>query len=311
MTAKRFGVIGLAGVILALLVGSTAIGKTLVINEIAWAGSAASSADEWIELVNVSDEPIDLIGWALVFADTVIHLGELDGATREIRQTTTGPGDFLLLERTDDTTISDIEADLIYKGSLSNEGCVLRLLDPTGTEVDTANAFQEEGWAAGAASDGELPYASMERVNQLDLDIPDNWRSNDGITRCGWDANGETLSGTPGSKNSATIVAETVPIVEVLSPEEGADVFGEFIIPWTAIDPDGYLEQLRIDIHLSSDGGTTWEPLIEGLANSGTYAWETAAFPEGETYRLKVIATDNDGLSGEGVTPIFTIVSEP
>jgi len=58
MTAKRFGVIGLAGVILALLVGSTAIGKTLVINEIAWAGSAASSADEWIELVNVSDEPI-------------------------------------------------------------------------------------------------------------------------------------------------------------------------------------------------------------------------------------------------------------
>ncbi|HUT87368.1 MAG TPA: lamin tail domain-containing protein, partial [Candidatus Heimdallarchaeota archaeon] len=76
MTAKRFGVLGLAGVILALLVGSTAIGKTLVINEIAWAGSAANGQDEWIELCNVSDEAVDLTGWALAFGEVVIHLGE-------------------------------------------------------------------------------------------------------------------------------------------------------------------------------------------------------------------------------------------
>jgi len=287
-----------------------AVSKTLVINEIAWAGSAASSADEWIELTNTSNELIDLAGWTLVLGDAAIHLGEVDEVTKEVRRTSVEPGGFFLLERTDDATISDIEADLIYAGALSNAGMVLRLLDSNGIEVDTANAGLE-GWAAGSASTGDLPYATMERIDPAGSDVPENWRSNNGVIRCGCDANGETLNGTPGTKNSATIVAETVPVVEVLSPLEGQEARGKLSITWTAIDPDGRPEQLRIDITVSSDGGASWEPLIEGLANSGTYAWETAAFPEGETYRLKVIATDSDGLSGEGVSPVFNIVGEP
>jgi len=310
MTAKRVGFIGLVGVILALLVGPTAIGKTLVINEIAWAGSAASSADEWIELVNVSDEPIDLVGWTLVFADTVIHLGELDGATREIRQSAVGPDDFLLLERTDDATISDIEADLIYVGNLINTGLVLRLIDANGDEVDTANANQE-GWAAGSASTVELPYATMERVDPAGADVPGNWHSNDGVIRCGSDANGETLNGTPGAKNSAAIIAETVPVVTLIAPTESADERAQSSIIWSAVDPDGPPEQLRIDIYLSSDGGETWEPLLEGLANSGAYTWDPTALPDGTSYQLKVTATDREDLFGEAVSPVFAIANEP
>lgn len=308
--AKRFGVIGLAGVILALLVGSTAIGKTLVINEIAWAGSATSSADEWIELASMSDELIDLVGWTLVFADTVIHLGELDGATREIRQTTMEPGDFLLLERTDDATISDIEADLIYVGNLINTGMVLRLIDANGDEVDTANANQE-GWAAGSASTVELLYATMERVDPTGADVPGNWHSNDGVIRCGSDATGETLNGTPGAKNSATIIAETVPVVTLISPTESADQRAQSSIVWSAVDPDAPPERLRIDIYLSSDGGETWEPLVEGLANSGAYTWDLTALPDGTSYQLRVTATDSDHLFGEAVSPVFAIANEP
>jgi len=310
MRKRGYWVIALAVAFSTLLVGPLAFSKTLVINEIAWAGSAASSTDEWIELCNVSDEAVDLTGWTIVFGEVVIHLAEVDGATKEVRQVSVELGGFFLLERTDDDTISDIEADLIYAGALSNAGMVLRLIDPNGVEVDTANTGLE-GWAAGNASSGDLPYATMERIDPVGLDVPENWRSNNGVIRCGCDANGETLNGTPGAKNSATIVAETVPVVEVLSPLEGEKVRGKLNITWTAIDPDGRPEQLRIDITVSSDGGTTWEPLIEGLANSGTYAWETAAFPEGETYRLKVIATDSDGLSGKGVSPVFNIVGEP
>jgi len=310
MRKRGYWVIALAVAFSTLLVGPLAFSKTLVINEIAWAGSAASSTDEWVELCNVSDEAVDLTGWTIVFGEVVIHLAEVDGATKEVRQVSVELGGFFLLERTDDDTISDIEADLIYAGALSNAGMVLRLIDPNGVEVDTANTGLE-GWAAGNASSGDLPYATMERIDPVGLDVPENWRSNNGVIRCGCDANGETLNGTPGAKNSATIVAETVPVVEVLSPLEGEKVRGKLNITWTAIDPDGRPEQLRIDITVSSDGGTTWEPLIEGLANSGTYAWETAAFPEGETYRLKVIATDSDGLSGEGVSPVFNIVGEP
>jgi hypothetical protein len=36
--------------------------STIVINEIAWSGTAASYADEWIELHNPSPQPIDLSG---------------------------------------------------------------------------------------------------------------------------------------------------------------------------------------------------------------------------------------------------------
>ncbi len=309
MRKRRYWVIGLAVAISTLLVGPLAASKTLVINEIAWAGSAASSTDEWIELFNVSDEAVDLTGWTIVFGEVVIPLGEADGNTKEVRQVIVEPGGFFLLERTDDDTISDIEADLIYVGTLSNAGMVLQLIDPNGVEIDTANT-DSEGWTAGNASGGDLPYATMERIDTVGLDVPENWRSNNGVIRCGCDANGETLNGTPGAKNSATTVAETVPVVEVLSPLEGEEVRGKLSITWTAIDPDGRPEQLRIDIAVSSDQGASWEPLIEGLANSGTYTWETAAFPEGETYQLKVIATDSDGLSGEGVSPIFKIVSE-
>ncbi len=308
--AKHFWVMGLVGVILALLVGSTAIAKTLVINEIAWAGSEAGSADEWIELVNVSDELIDLVGWTLVFADTVIRLGELDGATREIRQTTVGPGDFFLLERTDDATISDIEADLIYVGNLINTGMVLRLIDADGVEVDTANANQE-GWAAGSASTAERPHATMERVDPTGADVPGNWHSNDGVIRCGSDANGETLNGTPRAKNSAAIVAETVPVVTLISPTESSDERAQSSIIWSAVDPDGPPEQLRIDIYLSGDGGETWEPLVEGLANSGAYTWNPTALLGGTLYQLKVTATDSDNLFGEAVSPVFAIANEP
>jgi len=35
----------------------------LVFSELMWMGTAAASADEWIELYNHSDQEIDLSGW--------------------------------------------------------------------------------------------------------------------------------------------------------------------------------------------------------------------------------------------------------
>lgn len=37
----------------------------VIINEVAWAGSSVSSADEWIELKNVSNVPIDITDWKI------------------------------------------------------------------------------------------------------------------------------------------------------------------------------------------------------------------------------------------------------
>ena len=38
---------------------------SVVINEVAWAGSSSSSLDEWVELKNTTDSDIDLAGWQL------------------------------------------------------------------------------------------------------------------------------------------------------------------------------------------------------------------------------------------------------
>ncbi len=57
-----------------LLGGAVCLGIDLVISEVAWAGTAASSNDEWIELHNQGDEAVDLVGWQLAFGDTLIPL---------------------------------------------------------------------------------------------------------------------------------------------------------------------------------------------------------------------------------------------
>ncbi len=178
--------------------------RELAINEVAWAGTAANARDEWIELVNNTSRDVDLTGWVLRWEDVEIALGEVAGNTRETRRTTIPARGFFLLERTDDTTVREVEADLIYTGGLANAGERLELVDPSGAVVDSANADAEDGWYAGATGDAEVPFASMERVNPRGPDAATNWAANDGTVRNGLDADEGALNGTPKSRNSAS-----------------------------------------------------------------------------------------------------------
>jgi len=277
----------------------------VVINEIAWSGTAASSSDEWIELYNPTDRAVDLTGWVLTFGETVINLGAIGDGTIEVRRTTIEAGGFFLLERTDDETVSDIEADLLYKGALSNNGVALELRNPAGELVDRVDPV-EQGWPAGAAADGETPYASMERVDPLGEATA--WVTHDSRFRNGLDADEQPLNGTPGFENSSLIVARFVPRVELVSPiEEGAVLSGIVFIEWTAADPDGPDEGLQISIELSLDDGETWELLVANLANGGSYAWETNLHPDREDVFVRVIAEDADGYRGAAASPAVTV----
>lgn len=176
---------------------------TVVINEIAWGGTAASWADEWIELYNATDEDIDLTGWVLTWAEgeETVYLSEVKGNTLEVRRSIIPARGFYILERTDDATISDIDADLLYKGALDNAGGTLILRDAKGNIIDTANGDGGE-WPAGTASRGEPPYASMERIDATKPDADNNWGTNNGQIRNGLDAKGNPINGTPGRPNS-------------------------------------------------------------------------------------------------------------
>jgi hypothetical protein len=101
----------------------------IMINEVAWAGTLASASDEWIELFNPGETAISVDSWSL----------HDDGDLTIALNGVIAPHGYYLLERSDDQTIADIPSDLLYSGSLSNNGDRLQLLDPTGTLIDSAN----------------------------------------------------------------------------------------------------------------------------------------------------------------------------
>jgi len=65
----------LLGILIVALVGVGVYAQGIVINEVAWAGAASNTSDEWIELYNPTDSAVDLSGWMLTFGDVVIDLG--------------------------------------------------------------------------------------------------------------------------------------------------------------------------------------------------------------------------------------------
>ena len=291
----------LLGILVVALVGVGVYAQGIVINEVAWAGTATSTSDEWVELYNPTDSAVDLSGWSLTFDDNTIDLGVAVNTIVE-------SGEYFLLERTNDETVSDVPADLTYTGALNNSEVVLNLLDATGAVVDTANAGVESGWAAGNNKEGEIPYATMERIDPAGPDVASNWASNNGLITCGHDAAGEPINGTPRAKNSATIVWERTPTVTLNGPSEGQAVSGSLVITWQAKDQDGEDDALQVDIYISADGGDTFSVLVSGLVGD-SYVWDTTGVEDGDQYLLKVAVEDADGNVGEATSPIFSVAN--
>ncbi|MFW6182239.1 MAG: lamin tail domain-containing protein [Chloroflexota bacterium] len=169
----------------------------VVISEVAWGGTRASSSDEWIELYNAGAETVSLQGWRLYDSSGDVDVA-LVGAI--------GAGEFFLLERTDDDSVSDVDADQIYTGGLNNAGEALFLVDNAGRMIDTANG-SAGGWPAGEGSPG---YRSMERVAPEAADDDLGWRDHDGLTHVAHDAAGYAINGTPGQPNVGWTVSSNV-----------------------------------------------------------------------------------------------------
>jgi hypothetical protein len=197
----------------------------VVINEVAWAGTQARSEDEWIELYNPGNQDIDLTGWNLLSADGSPNIkAGFNGIV-------IGAGEYLLLEHGDgaDSDATDVVADLTYSGSLSNAGEILRLYDPNGTLIDTANV-NGGAWPAGILS----TYSSMQRsVIAADSDYV--WvtydvtkDTNTSITKAK-DALGNLIKGTPGRANTPINVTPTP--TPRNTPIPGSTIVGGVVIP--------------------------------------------------------------------------------
>ena len=184
--------------------------RALMINEIGWMGTISLdkipySNDEWLELYNPTDKAIKLDGWLIRSDDTLFGI-DLAG---EIPS-----GGFFLLERNDDNVISNIKADQIFSSILlSNYGDSLRLIDPSGTVIDTANKGGTS-WPAGSS----ITSCSMERSGTSKADVPGSWFTSAGGTYTAKGRDGNLICGSPKAKNWAYSVTPTVTVAASRTP---------------------------------------------------------------------------------------------
>jgi hypothetical protein len=152
--------------------GTSQLTQKVVINEVAWMGSAGSASDEWIELRNISSSEADISGWWL--------MDQKEQIKTVIPNNTIIPvNGFYLLERSDDESVPGVKADMIYSGTLSNSNEGLRLLNPQCLVEDEVLA--DPSWPAGDSSKRK----TMEKSENLA-----DWHTS------------ELVDGTPKQKNS-------------------------------------------------------------------------------------------------------------
>lgn len=197
----------------------SAASRKVLFNEVAWMGTEANANDEWLELKNVSGGEVALSGWQILSKDGRIKFRFPDAVLK--------PGEFFLLERTDDDSLPDIKADAIYTGLLPNGGSWLKLFDRDCGVVDEINA--SGGWT-GFGGD-KIARKTLER-NSGDL---------------GWHTS-SIVGGTPRKENSepapaviSVPPAETPPPSPSSQPAPAANVAGKI-----NINTAGYEELQKI-----------------------------------------------------------------
>ncbi|MBI2757678.1 MAG: lamin tail domain-containing protein [Chloroflexi bacterium] len=188
---------------------TTALPLSIIINEVAWAGTAANSNDEWIELYNPGLNTVNLNDWHLFILDLNRNI------VQDILLTGGIPaGGYYLLARSSSNTptppacvvlnSADVTIDKTFTASLSNSGAILELKDPPGNLVDTANS-DGGSWPAGLS----FNYSSMERRGAV-LDSSTAWFTFAGSnTTTARDCVGNRVRGTPKGSNWAWTVTIT------------------------------------------------------------------------------------------------------
>ncbi|WP_019415544.1 phospholipase D-like domain-containing protein [Paenisporosarcina sp. TG20] len=157
-----------------------AINGEVVINEIAWMGTSVSYNDEWIELYNNTNTSISLEGWILKATDGSPNISLSGNISAK---------GYFILERTDDSTVSEVSANQIYTGAMGNSGETFELIDSSGVVIDEVNA-----WYSG---DNDTK-ATKERIDPLAT----------GSDAANWSTSTEIYLegiGSPGKINSGTI----------------------------------------------------------------------------------------------------------
>ena len=196
----------------------------VIFNEIAWMGSAHSVNDEWIELKNISDNSVDISSWQILDKTGNIKIIIPTGTTLPAHQ-------LWLLERTNDDSVPEVAADLIYTGALNNENEILSFYDAGCRLMDQAKA--DPNWLAG----NRESFKTMERGSDL------TWH-----TYCG-----ESGYGSPREENSlncsAPVNTTTTTTTMPINNEPGDNLYPSLEWNWhTPTEKKAYLKVKKSEL---------------------------------------------------------------
>lgn len=167
-----------------LFIGS-AVGQSVIINEINYNSAAEADTEDWIELFNNSDADVDISGWIIkdsnddnsfIFdASTILPAGGYIVAVRDL-------DDFQLLFPNVTNVVDSIDFNF------ANAGELVRLYNASDEIVDQVEYDDESPWPT--EPDGSGP--TLELIDpQSDNSLAASWGSSSG-------------NGTPGEQNSIT-----------------------------------------------------------------------------------------------------------
>ncbi|MCZ6795539.1 MAG: lamin tail domain-containing protein [Planctomycetota bacterium] len=148
----------------------------LVISEIHYHPYSDDDAEEFLELANIGDAPLDLSGFELT--------GGVDFVFPEA--TTLGVGEYLVVAK-DPVRLQEVQGISgvlgAYDGVLADSGETVRLRNAHGDVVDEVRYFDDGSWPRWADGDGP----SLERVDlRQDGSVGAAWRESDHASASRW-----------------------------------------------------------------------------------------------------------------------------
>ena len=204
--------------------GTSAADPGVVINELHIDPDLKTIPSEFVELVNSSDERIDLGGWMLC-----------DGVSYAFPEgTSLAVGGHVVVALDPDTLAESYDVDPAvvfgpFQGHLDNDGETLSLCDGTKARADEVDYQQGFPWPtvgdAVPADDPGSGHSFQLAHPELDNDLAGSWRS---------------AFPTPGGPNLEVYAADIAPQLRQLSHEPQAPASGETVtVTVKATDPQG------------------------------------------------------------------------
>ncbi|MFH1783383.1 MAG: lamin tail domain-containing protein [bacterium] len=229
----------------------------VVINELMWMGSDASSYDEWIELKNTTDADIDISGFNITRLSNDSETLMLEVPAGNIIPV---QGFFLISNYDDSDSRSnlDINPDLVESSlSLANSKLQVKLYDSGwdsgGVLIDTA----DDGQGDPLAGDNTLKYSMERRDPPGEGSFSSNWQTaSDSVN---WKT-GSPEKGTPKSANSIDMSPPAA--ISDLEASRGEN-YGEVVLTWTAPTENssggGSVSYYDIRYCTNTFGETSWD----------------------------------------------------